>query len=322
MTLVTNAIGLAEGHWSHERHGKRSEKHEDWHWLVLGGLRVVGVEIALPPSICTCSDFLSCRRGIHGFPISSSEAPTVRICCVLAQESVLNSHPPDQCRSARSVFVLRLARLSNAARKAQHQVFRKLVSILEMCLFLRVYFGNIFSERSRRSLVTGPFGMGPLYFPRVLRQGVRCCSPVLLRRSVRFRSHWARCTGLLWIRSSHALLRDFAGTEGIDNFVGWDTSQLAALDSRSPITTVCSTWPASRLSVSSLFLAALPTRSRSPSRLETPLVLSGPRGSKDGNGVWLRQLPCVEGPDTSVRYSVLRGLLLRPLLSVLLMYPP
>ena len=48
VTLVTNAIGLAEGHWSHEGHGKRSEKHEDWHWLVLGGLRVVGVEIALP----------------------------------------------------------------------------------------------------------------------------------------------------------------------------------------------------------------------------------------------------------------------------------
>ena len=52
---------------------------------------------------------------------------------------------------------------------------------------------------------------------------------------------------------------------------------------------------------------SLPTRSRSPSRLETPLVFSGPRGSKDGNGVWLRQLPCVEVPDTSVRNSVLRG---------------
>ena len=44
---------------------------------------------------------------------------------------------------------------------------------------------------------------------------------------------------------TRSLLRDFAVTEGIDNFVGWDTSQLAALDSRSPITMVCSTWPTS-----------------------------------------------------------------------------
>ena len=111
--------------------------------------------------------------------------------------------------------------------------------------------------------------------------------------------------------------------EGIDNFVGWDPSQLAALDSRSSIKRVCSTWSTTRLPAPSLSPSAVvsvsmgarsvSTRSRSPRRSEGLLVREGPRCSTDGNGVLSWQLSGQQEADTCVRYSVLRGASFRSL---------
>ena len=71
-------------------------------------------------------------------------------------------------------------------------------------LLTRLFWQYIFRALSP---VSGHVALrdGSVVFSTSPSKGVRCCCPVLLRRSVRFRSHWARCTRLVWIRSSHAL---------------------------------------------------------------------------------------------------------------------
>ena len=169
-------------------------------------------------------------------------------------------------------FVLRLARLPNAARKAC--VSRPSSQVMFLWISASAYdrfHGNRFQfwrcASSYASILAA-------YFPSALaglwsrgpKGWVRCIFHesfdgefvVAVRSSSSVGSFpeslGSLCRACVDKKLTRSLLRDFAGTEGIDNFVGWDTFQLAALDSWSPITTVCSTWPTSRF-VSVFFIS-------------------------------------------------------------------
>ena len=132
-----------------------------------------------------------------------------------------------------------------------------------------------------------------------------------------------------WVQGllTRAFLRDFdEDAAAIDGYLDWDFTQLPLLDSRTRITSSCGFWSSAsgastELATFSSFGRAgtgtgtMSTRSRTPRRMEAPLV-DRPRGRRDGNG--RSSLPASGRlpADSPVRYSRLGATFSFPFLSV------